>query len=225
MKSLIDHVRRGIPRPESESGTSATGSRALDTPAVPVLERLNERAGQVGFGLQASPFGIMMVPVVDGKPLGDTELQALPAETREQLQSGRETLEEELKAAMKQIRELERAAKALGIDKQVALYVVGGLIDDLGADTRPAEVAKYVKAVRRTSSGIGRSGRLSTPGARAARASPPTPGRELPFRKYQSTSNRQRRWKARLSSSSSTCCNLFGRVEKEARFGASTASR
>jgi lon-related putative ATP-dependent protease len=233
IKSFIDHIRREIPKAfESEEYSTKRDeiTKALDMQRSQMLEHLSGRAAEAGFALQASPFGIMMIPVVEGRPLGDAEFQSLPAPDREDLQRRRETLEEELKAGMKQIRELERVVKGRlqELDKQVALYIVGGLIDDLGEKYRDLpEVTEYLKAVQKDifENIETFKGSPSPPTAPAPQGfAAPTPwSQELPFRKYQINvlvDNSKQEGAPVVVELNPSYSNLFGRVEKETQFGA-----
>jgi len=233
MKGFIDHARREIPKAfESEEYSSKRDEivKALDAQRSQMLEHLNARAAEVGFALQASPFGIMMVPVVEGQPLANAEFQALPAPAREDVQRRRETLEEELKAAMKQVRELERTVKGRleELDKQVALYIVGGLIDDLNEKFSDLpEVTEYLKAAQKDifENVETFKGSPSPPAVPAPQdPSAPTPwSQDLPFRKYQVNllvDNSKQEGAPVVVELNPSYSNLFGRVEKETRFGA-----
>jgi len=235
MKGFIDQARLEIPKAfESEEYSSKRDEivKALETQKSQMQERLNERAAEVGFALQASPFGVMMVAVVEGRPLSDAEFQALPAPARADLQRHRDALEQELKVAMKQVREQERAAKGRleEIDKQVALYVVGGLIDDLSEKHRDLpEVAEYLKAAQKDIfENIETFKGSPSPPAAPAPQDPSTPTaapwpQDLPFRKYQVNvlvDNGKQEGAPVVVELNPSYSNLFGRVEKEAHFGA-----
>jgi lon-related putative ATP-dependent protease len=233
VKSLIDHVRREIPKAfESEEYSSRRDEivKALDSTRSQVMERLGARAAELGFALQASPFGMMMIPVRDGQPIGDQEFQALPPTAREEIQRGRETLEEELKAGMKQIRELERGVKEKveQLDKQVALYILGGLIDDLSEKYRDLpEIADHLKAVQKDIlENIEMfKGSPSPPAATSAEAVSGAVAwsQELPFSKYQVNvlvDNGKQEGAPVVVELNPSYANLFGRVEKEPHFGA-----
>ncbi len=236
-KGLIDHARREIPKAfESEEYSSKRDEivKTLETQRSQMQERLSERAAEAGFALQASPFGVMIVAIVEGRPLSDTEFQALPAPARKDLQKRRDTLEEELKATMKQVRELERVVKGKleELDKQVALYVVGGLFDDLSEKYRDLpQVAEYLKAAQRdifenieAFKGSPSPHPSAAPAPQDASTPTPVPSSpELPFRKYQVNvlvDNSKAEGAPVVVELNPSYGNLFGRVEKEAHFGA-----
>ncbi len=233
VRNLVEHVRREIPKAfESEEYSSRREEigKELDTERTQMMERLSQRAAEVGFALQASPFGMMMIPVWEGKPLSDAEFQALPTAAREGLQRGRETLQEEMAGGLKQIRELERAVKEKveDLDKRVALYVVGGVIDDVREKYRDLpEVADHLEAVQKD---IFENIETFKGGAAAPAAASPEGfsmpaawSQELPFRKYQVNvlvDNGRQQGAPVVVELNPSYTNLFGRVEKEPHFGA-----
>ena len=89
--------------------------------------QLSEKARQAGFVIQASPVGLLTVPLKDGQPLSDEEFQALTAEEKEKISLRRDEIQAEVKAAIRQAQSLEKGAgegvKAL--DRDVALYALG----------------------------------------------------------------------------------------------------
>ncbi|MEK7873194.1 MAG: ATP-binding protein, partial [Chloroflexota bacterium] len=198
-----------------------------------VLERLGQRAAKAGFDIQATPFGIVMIPVRNGRPLGDAELAVLPAAVREELKHRQERLQDDLKAAMKDVRKLERAGqeKLQELDRQAALYIVEGLMDDLNEQHRDLpEVTAHLKAVQQDmlqnietfKASAASPGRAGGPGPEAAAAVAPWL-LELPFRKYQVNvlvDNSQREGRPVVVEINPNYYNLSGRIEKETQFGA-----
>jgi lon-related putative ATP-dependent protease len=232
MKNLIEHIRREIPKAfESEEYGNRRDAivKALDKERGQALEKLNEKANQASFMLQATPLGLATIPVMKGQPLSDTDFQALPAQTREDFQHRHETLKDEIKVTMKQIRELERAAqeKLQALDRQVALYIVGELMEDLREKHQDMpQVIEHLKAVQKDilenietfKSGAAPASQTPEGGAAA------TPWfRELPFRKYQVNvlvDNSEQKGAPVVVELNPSYNNLFGRVEKEVQFGA-----
>jgi lon-related putative ATP-dependent protease len=231
MKSLIDHVRREIPKAfESEEYGNRRDAiiKTLDKQRAQALEKVNDHASKAGFMLQPTPLGLATVPMLKGQPLSDAEFQALPAHTREEFQHRHEELKDELKAAMKQIHQLERATqeKLQKLDQQVALYIVGGLMDELHEKYRDLpQVLAYLQAVQKdileNIETFKAGTTAATPAAEGAIAAPWL--RELPFRKYQVNvlvDNSAQKGAPVVVEFNPSYNNLFGRVEKEVQFGA-----
>jgi lon-related putative ATP-dependent protease len=229
MKNLIEHVRREIPKAfDSEEYNNRRDGivKTLDQQRAKELEKINAQAAKAGFVLQPTPLGLATIPMQKGQPMSDVEFQALPLHTREEFQRRHEALKDDLKTAMKQIRELERAVqeKLQKLDEEVALYIVGGLIEELHEKYRdlPQVIAHLQAAQKDILENIDtfKSGATATP--EAGMANNPWL-RELPFRKYQINvlvDNSEQKGAPVVVELNPSYNNLFGRVEKEVQFGA-----
>ncbi|MBM3250443.1 MAG: ATP-dependent protease [Candidatus Omnitrophica bacterium] len=100
-------------------------------------ERLNlesERfARQKGFLLQQTLTGLMVVPVVKGRPATEMIYEKLSPDEKERLKKEEEQVHEKLYDNSRKIRELWRQTKSdiEDLDKRVGLYATGHLIDEL----------------------------------------------------------------------------------------------
>ena len=232
MRSLIDHARREIPKAfESDDYTAKRGEvqRELDQERESVMLQVNEHANRAGFAVQVAPVGIAIIPIRRGRPLKEAEFEALPAREREEIQQGREAVDRELQSAMKQLRARERAAQEelQQLDRQVALYAVGGLVEDLREKYQdvPA-VTSFIEAVQKDlvenidSFKGGPAPSVPQPGP------DPLPGplqQELAFRKYQVNvvvDNGKQEGAPVVVEPNPSYSNLFGRIEKETHYGA-----
>lgn len=228
MKSLIEHVRRGIPKTfESEEYSARRDAiiKALEQQREALFQELNDKATQAGFTIQATQMGIAIIPVLGGRPLTDAEFQALPPAAREDFQRRREAIQEQLKATMKQGRALERQTQEqlAELDRQAAMYAVGESIDDLieKYNGQP-EITAYLNAVRQD---IVEHLDLFKPSQAAEESQQPVPAwqRGLPFRKYEVNvivDNGRREGAPLVLLLNPTYSNLFGRIEKETQYGA-----
>jgi hypothetical protein len=233
MQQAITQMRRAIPDAfESEAYTTHRDEigKALNAQREALLARLHERATQQDFLLRITPMGIALIPAAHGQPLTDQAFEALPEAMRADLRQRHETLQAELEATLKEGRSLERAAQEQlqEEDRQVVLSVVGGLFEDLVAQYRDLpEVAAYLHAVQHDI--LEHSAIFKDQAARPATVALDgmalaTPWlQDLPFRKYQvnvlvaSTTLTGAPVVIELNP---TYANLFGRIEKEAMFGA-----
>jgi lon-related putative ATP-dependent protease len=230
MRHLLEQARRELPRAfESEEYTNRRDElgRLLDQQRTQLMEAFGEKAQQNGFLFQLTPIGVALIPLIGGRPITEQDYQALPAPIREEIQERRASLETELKQTLRQIRELERQARQQleELDKQVALTAVGGLMEDL--------IEKYsdlpqVKAyLERTQQDILENIGLFR-GERPAWLPEGMPIpllwlQEVAFRKYQVNvlvDNSQQQGAPVVIEHHPSHSNLFGRVEKEAQFGA-----
>ncbi len=231
LKALVEHLHREIPKAFESDEYSAQRDEilsALSKQREEPLKELSERASREGFALQATPLGIVILPVREGQPLTDAEFQALPESIQEELQRHRDALQEELKAAMKEIRWLERATqqKLQELDQQVALYIVGDLADDLIEKYNDLpEVVEHLQAVQKDI--LENIETFKTrPGSPATPSNGPQPPpwvQELPFRKYDVNvlvDNSSQQGAPVVLEFNPIYNQLFGRIEKETQFGA-----
>ena len=136
MSSLVEHVKQELPqafesdeysnRREEELGEIKRRTEELSS-------SVNKKAEEKGFRIQATPMGVALVPVRDGQPLSDADVQELSDEEREKLENDREELQEEIRQVQKEIRDLQRQQQdaVKDLDKQVASHSLGGIFDDL----------------------------------------------------------------------------------------------
>lgn len=230
MKSLIEHVKAEVPKAfESEEYAAKQEEvvKAVEKERTQILEQLAEKATKGGLAIQTTPFGVVVVPVLGGRPLTDAELRGLPEQARADLEKRRNALQDELKAALKQVRELERRAreKLNALDKQIALFIIEGLIDDLlekYAET--SQVLEYLRSVQENlleNIQALKTGTASTPASQAPAQSQPQPP-DATLKRYEVNAFVDH---GRLEGApvvvelNPTYNNLFGRVEKETMMG------
>jgi lon-related putative ATP-dependent protease len=228
MDRLIERARQEIPTAfESDEYTNqAEAIRGeLDSQRESLFTQLSQEAQQAGFLIQPSPMGLLIVPIVDGQPMSDQAFMALPEAAREEIRRRRRTIEDRIKDTMKEVRRLEREAgeKVEKLDAEVALFVVGGLLEDLLEKYAGfPDVETFLKEVR---DDITRNvGQFRTPsGAQQPVALLAPWMEELPFRKYQVNvvvDNSHSQGAPVIIELNPTYNNLFGRMEKETQFGA-----
>jgi lon-related putative ATP-dependent protease len=228
MKNLVDGVRREIPRAFESDEYAAKREETVQgfqRQRQELLSQMGEKAQEEGFLLQMSPMGLLIIPVMEGKSLSEEEFMALSPEVKEEVLQKREGLQEELKRAMRQLTSLEKKAnEALQkLDQEVALYAVGPSSNELIEKYKdlPAVVA-YLQEVR------GDMVENLPQFRQEAEAQPalslPVPGAgEAPFRKYEVNvvvDNFELEGAPVVMELNPTYNNLFGRIEKEAQFGA-----
>ncbi|HEY47434.1 MAG: hypothetical protein AMJ88_02565 [Anaerolineae bacterium SM23_ 63] len=97
------------------------------------LKKLNDKAAKYNFLLARTPFGFMLVPAIEGKPLTPEDLEKLSPKQREKFKGLEDKLQGEVKASLAAIRKGERETqdKIQELDARTALYAVGHLIDEL----------------------------------------------------------------------------------------------
>jgi lon-related putative ATP-dependent protease len=228
MKSLIQRARKEIPAAfESDqysAGRDAIGE-ALRRQREALLAQLNQRAQQEGFTIETTPVGWMVSPIVEGRALSEQEFLSLKPAVREPIRRRREALETELRQSLKEARTWEKEANRnlQMLNRQVALNVVGGLIEDLQEKYHELpEVVVYLNEVEEDI--------VSNIDPFLGHPQPETPGghpqswaQELAFRKYEvnvAVDHSETVGAPVIMERNPTYNNLFGRIEKEAVYGA-----
>ncbi|MCW4053040.1 MAG: AAA family ATPase [Candidatus Bathyarchaeota archaeon] len=229
MKNFIEEIRNILPKAfESQDYASKREARvkAIEKERNELLTGLNQRAAKEGFVLQTTPIGILIVPVIKGRPLSDPEFMALPAQTRDDLERKRETLRSELRNAMRRLREQQKKVneEIQKLNREVAAYAIGHLIDSL--------IEKYQKEpdirsfLEDTQNDILDNLPQFIQEPQAPKVPFPAPWlKEAPFKKYEVNvivDNSDLKGAPVIMELNPTHHNLFGRIEKEAQFGVLT---
>ena len=228
MKSLLDGAQREIPRAFESEEYAARREQTVKTyqkQRDELFEQINERARQEGFLIKASPVGLLTIPVKDGQPLGDEEFQALSQEERDGFLQRRDQLQEELKNAVRQARGLEKliTKEVQELDRKVALFALDPLIDELKEKYEDIPgVVRYLTEVR---DDVIENLSQFRAEPQEQPATPFTFGGtwEQFLKKYEVTvlvDNSGLSGAPVIIERNPTYNNLFGRIEKEAQFGA-----
>ena len=81
--------------------------KAIEAEREVVTKQVNQMAADAGFLLQRTPIGLMLIPIVNGRPVNDQDFTQLPPQLQQQIQERRSALQEDLRGAMKQFRDIE----------------------------------------------------------------------------------------------------------------------
>jgi lon-related putative ATP-dependent protease len=228
MKLFVQRARKEIPAAfESDlysAGRDAIGE-ALQRQREALLAQLNKRAQEEGFTIQATPAGWIVLPIIEGRTLSEQEFLSLEPSVRDPIRRRRESLEVELKRSLKEARTWEKEAnrRLQALNRQVALNIVGGLVEDLEEKYQELpEVMDYLKQVledivSNIDPFLGQPQQPEMPGA------PPQPwAQDLTFRKYEvnvAVDHSETVGAPVVMERNPTYNNLFGRIEKEALYG------
>ncbi len=116
-----------------------------------ILQRTNDLAQEQGFLLQASPMGVLTIPLREGKPLREEEFAALSAKEKNEIDEKRKGVQTEIETAIRQAKRIEKdAEEALAqLDQEVALYTLSHPVEDLQMKYHDLpEVVEHLHAVR-----------------------------------------------------------------------------
>jgi lon-related putative ATP-dependent protease len=227
---LLTVAQQQLPRVfESDEYTGRRDAllKAFESERAARLEQLDARARAQGFALQVTPMGLLLVPLHHGRPMSEEEFTALSPEQRQALEQARAALDEEISRTLKELRREERAVREQieRLDRDVALYTVGGLFDDLVEKYGDVpEVVEFLASLRDdlvAQIGLFRA----SPEEGTATAGLAALQREQTLRRYRVNVIIDRSGAEGapvVQETHPTYQNLIGRIEKEAHFGTLT---
>ena len=227
LKNLIDTAKRNLPKAfESEDYSTKRDAtiKTVEERRKMLFEELSKKAQNEGFLIQITPIGILLIPIIKGKPISDKDFLSLPLKTRNEINEKRGLLESELRSAIRQLQDLERQIQEEieHVNRDVALYAIGHLMTYLKDKYKEfPEVLLYLEDVQKdilenVSQFIRTVGEPQTPFELPWM-------KEAPFKKYEVNvivDNSSIKGAPVIIETNPTLHNLFGRVEKEAQFGA-----
>jgi lon-related putative ATP-dependent protease len=230
METFINEVQRVLPeafKSEDYAEKRDETLKSVEGERKKLYEDLNKKAEAEGFTLQITPTGLLMIPVVDGKPLNEQDFLALPQETKDNIQKRKDKLGEDLRVAVRQLRGLEgKANEALGkLNRSITLYVIDHLNDALEEKYKKfSDVIQYLKDIQEDIlENIAQFLKLAS--EKDAGESRPGWMEEMPLRKYAVNvvvDNASLEGAPVIIEHNPTYPNLIGRVEKEAKLGVLT---
>ena len=235
MQQLREVVERDIPGVfEGEEYTRRREQALSDVQkqTQEISRNIQQAAQEKGFTLQSTVMGTAVVPVKDGQPLRDENIQSLPQEEREDIENKRQELDEEIREMQKQYRRLDREAreKVKELDRQVVKNRIDGPFDDLREKYQDFRtVCEYLDEMREDildnvetlKQGAGRQQQQGQVNPQAQRQMEAM--REQFFKKYDVNvvvDNGKGNGAPVVVELNPTYNNLVGRIEKEMQMGA-----
>lgn len=97
------------------------------------FQEIEEAALNEGFDMKRTPNGIIFIPLKDGKPFSSEDFEELTAQERREMEEKGRKLHKKLEETFHTGRMLEKQAgeKIAGLEKEIALFAIGPLIDRL----------------------------------------------------------------------------------------------
>ena len=151
LKSIAQEARAAF-EGEQYSAQREDSLKAIQQQKDQLIEKLEEFAHQNGFALQATPVGIIPIPLKNGKPLAEKDFLALPDKDREKIKETQAKIQEMIEAALRQTRGLENnATEALEkLDQQVVHFILDHLLNSLLEKYKQLpEVVAHLNAIER----------------------------------------------------------------------------
>lgn len=190
-----------------------------------ILERVNEQARQENFAIQATPVGLLVVPMGQGKPLSEEEFMALNPQQREYLSQKQQVLQTALEAAVRQAKAVDKnAQEALEkSDQQVAFSAIRHLFD--GMNEKYTGIEEISDQLHHVQEDILASLTELRPKEETLESAglPALAARTQPSKKYAVNvivDHSSLQGAPVVIEPNPTYTNLFGRIEHEAQFGA-----
>jgi lon-related putative ATP-dependent protease len=229
LKGLVENVRTKI-RAAFESDEYASRreetARTFQRQRNEFFVRMNEQAQQEGFLIQSTPVGLVTVPMKEGKPLAEEEFRTLTGDEQRALSEQRDRLQEELKGVMRQVRALDKSAQEAlqTLDRDVGTFAVSDLIEDVAEAYKDlTAVTQHLDEMRDDI--IEHLGTFREQPQQQRPPGMPFPDADEALRRYDVNvlvDNGDRSGAPVITELNPTYPNLFGKIEKEARFGALT---
>ncbi len=155
MEKLVEELRTAIPAAcESEDYRTRRqeAQEEFKEQQEKAFGELREQARERSIALIRTPSGLAVAPLKEGEVMSPDEFQKLPEEERKRLEKEIADVQEQLQQTLPQARQWEREAreKVKELDRQVATFAVGGMMDEIRekyADL--AHVVDYLNAVQK----------------------------------------------------------------------------
>ncbi|MDO8684249.1 MAG: ATP-binding protein [Armatimonadota bacterium] len=226
MDRLIDGCKNEIPRAFESENYEKRKSEAVEKiqkERDTLLTQLRHESAELGFSIEMTPVGIATVPMADGKPLSREEYEKLPDAKKEKIKERSEHLENLTNSILARLRQLEKdaAQRVKELDKEVALFAVGHLLDDLRKTFSECdEIQDYLKKVQddiveHLEDFRSQEKKVAIPGVEETQIGPS-------FDRYKVNvivSNKDLKGAPVVVENNPTYYNLIGKIEYRARFG------
>jgi len=189
-----------------------------------LVSKTNEQAQKQGFIIQATPMGLVTVPIKDNKPLTEEEFRLLETKKRDAISKKQKRLNEKLKKVGRQMITIEKKSRKVieDLDRAIASNTLDLLLDDLREDFHDIkDVLRYLSEMQNDMLDNLAMFRLDEHGDEKPMNMPQ--GEDVRFRKYRVNvlvNNSDMEGVPIVLEMNPTYNNLFGRIEKEAMMGA-----
>ncbi|MBM3155929.1 MAG: ATP-dependent protease [Chloroflexi bacterium] len=226
IESAQSEVRKAFESEDYGKRRDAT-AHAFNEKREKLFNQLNQMAHDKGFAIQMSPMGLLLIPIVNGKPLSEQEMLALVPQQKEELAKKREQIQDQIKEAMAQMRNWDREGgeQIEKMDEEVVKFVLDAPIEELAKKYgENPDVSGYLKDIEKDiieNMNLFRSPSEPDPANPFARMAA-----IQTLRKYEVNvlvDNSHLKGAPVIIETNPTFNNLVGRLEKEAYFGAVSA--
>ncbi len=230
LDNFIEAARNSITKMlESEEFANSREDRRSQYERVrnDILTKMQEKAQKAGFALRGTQTGLQIVPMIEGEEVKRSQVAKMSAEDRESIENRREALETELRKLFRTLQTLEREfVKVLRkMEEDSVRFTLNPIIDDfLDEYSNYPEVSEFIHDIAKDltenlSVFMGRQeGKVTVP----PQQQPRRISQEEFSKRYRANlivDNSEQEGAPVLIITNPTYSNLFGRIEKEPRFG------
>lgn len=198
--------------------------RSIQQQKEQLVSKTNEQVQEQGFIIQATPMGLVTIPLKDNRPLTEDEFRLLEKKQRDDITKKQNRLNERLKKAGRQMIFIEKETKKVidDLDRKIASNTLDLLLEDLREGFHDiADVMTFLKEMQNDMLDNLAMFRLDEQGQEKTMGM--SQGEDLRFRKYRVNvlvDNSGLKGVPIVLELNPTYNNLFGRIEKEAMMGA-----
>ena len=136
MDDFVRHLKTEIPKAfESKEYEESVNTILRENQAVQqaLLSQLTAKAQAQGFDIEITKVGVSLLPIMEGKPISSEQYEALDAETKQQIESRRSNLDQDIQTFMRQVREANKDShdRINELHRRMGLYVVGSRLEGI----------------------------------------------------------------------------------------------
>ena len=232
LRHLVEEAQRRIPgafESETYQGRRQELVEEVDQQRQKVIDEMREFAAARELSLEITPGGLVTIPLIEGKPVSPREFSKLSAQLRQRFKDRIAEVEARMPAALNRIRQIEREGgrRIAELDREVALFTIGHLIDEIKQQYEAVErlgdwldhlredVIEHLGNFRSESPEKGAMPEPMASGLRRARE-----GFLARYEPNLLVSHEDSGGAPVVFETNPTYYNLFGRIEYEATFGA-----
>jgi predicted ATP-dependent protease len=232
MEDLVRYLKTEIPKAfESKAYEESVNSLLRENQGMQelLLSQLSEKARSEGFEVEITKVGVSLIPIVEGKPISSEQYEALDAEAKKQIEVHRSRLDQDIQSFLRLVRDANKESreKLNDMHRKVGLFVVGIRIDAI--KEQHAEFPAVVGYLQDVQEYILSNLEDFTEDPSKQESNPSLIRLESPvdsFAKYTINivvDNTDLKGAPVVIETNPTYYNLFGRVERRARFGTLSA--
>ncbi|MFQ5873390.1 MAG: Lon protease family protein, partial [Dehalococcoidia bacterium] len=195
-----------------------------------VLSRLEQEVNRQGFTAQSSPAGLMLIPLIDGKPISQQDYAALPEEVRKEMDAKQRELTKLVNERLEQIQALDKeiGQELKSLDEKIGDYALRQPFNDLKEEYKDfPDILKFLDEIKDYTLkhiDLFREREAQAPISQVPTVSAPVRERDpyLPFRVNVLVDNRDTVGPPIVIEPHPTYANLFGKIERRPVMGAYT---